>query len=144
MSVLILILIIIVYAYITGLIEVKVNISEQTHDSNNAPSAIIQTPNLLPNYIESPDIVCGADYESQPGSSASLDCMRSMWLNAKCTDKGTVWQNSLDPKIPVDRAKEQVKWWSDRQKISDIESDMGLYYSFAAEGDQSYIASCGI
>lgn len=99
---------------------------------------------MQPVYIQSPDKVCGVGYGSQPGSSASLDCMRSIWLNAKCTDKGTVWQNALDLKLPVDKANAQVKWWSDRQKISDIESDMELYYSLAVGGNQSHITSCGI
>lgn len=97
-----------------------------------------------PVYMQSPDKVCGANYGSQPGSAASLDCMRSMWLDAKCTDQGSVWKNALDPSVPADKAVPQLNWWLNRPRISDIQDDIKLYYSHAKAGNPGHMTSCGI
>lgn len=102
------------------------------------------THDLLSGSMQSPDKVCGSGYGSRPGSSASLDCMRSLWLDSKCTDKGSIWSNALDPSIPPAQAAAKVDWWSKRPLISDIQTDMNAYYSQAAAGNTRQAANCGI
>lgn len=92
---------------------------------------------------KTPEQVCGTGYEAKAGSTASAECMRSIWLNTGCTKNGIIWKTTLADNIDDAVFKKNASWWLARPTIKDIETDMKAYYTLASSGKPVHKLSCG-